>query len=429
METIDDKIKVSKEKLGLKIPCTLEILSPVHIGSGVKLAKNIDFNSDGNSITIVSQAELMQYLEDNPDELETFTKGNYKLSSLKKYSGGKKYYFQNKWTNEIFEFESDGNGTPYIPGSSLKGAIRTIIIKKLFDGLSQEKKNNVLSQINNSPSKKEWAADSLLKELLGSDSNHNLMRMIQVFDIYFPSVELSKVVILSLTSTNGTSYGWKKMGPGMPNVALNQNPTSLIVESLPVGEKSNFSIHIDDFLSQNEVAKNTLHFDKVNLGELCILINEYSRLKLNDEKTFFSGLQSPQILSDVIKEIENIIAYIPKKNSPTEKTEFVIRMSWGIGWKGMTGDYLSADWLEKFRRNRNYKMTKHPDFPIYPKTRKIVFDDDTPKYLTGWVKIRLNDFIQKKEILEKSEPNKENLSGSLDLSKLSQLGRIAKKKK
>ena len=74
MEIIDDKIKLSKEKLGLKIPCTLEILSPVHIGSGVKLAKDIDFFNDGNSITIVSQAELMQYLEDNPDELDSFSR-------------------------------------------------------------------------------------------------------------------------------------------------------------------------------------------------------------------------------------------------------------------------------------------------------------------------------------------------------------------
>ena len=268
----------------------------------------------------------------------------------------------------------------------------------MFDGLSLEKQNNILSQINKSPSKKESAAEILMKDLLGIDPNHNLMRMIQVFDIHFPSVELSKVVILSLTSTNGTSYGWKKMGQGNPNVTLNQNPTSLIVESLPAGEKSNFSIHIDDFLSQNEVAKDSLHFDKVNLGGLCKFINDYSRSKLNEEKSFFSRLKSPQILLEVIKELENLIANIPKINSPAEKTEFVIRMSWGIGWKGMTGDYLNAEWLEKFRRNGYFKMTKHPDFPIYPKTRKIVFDDDIPKYLTGWVKIRLNDFIKKKEI-------------------------------
>ncbi len=43
MSTIDDKIKSAKQKLGEKIPCSIEVLTPVHIGSGVKLAEGIDF--------------------------------------------------------------------------------------------------------------------------------------------------------------------------------------------------------------------------------------------------------------------------------------------------------------------------------------------------------------------------------------------------
>jgi CRISPR-associated protein Csm5 len=325
--------------------------------------------------------------------LDVFTKCNYKLSSLRNFHGGNKYYIHNKWTNEIFEFEKDGNGHPYIPGSSLKGAIRTIIFKKLFDELSPAKQNDLLSRINNSNPRKEFASEPLMKELFGKDPNHNLMRLLQVYDIPFSSFELSKVFILSLTNPNGTTYGWKKMGAGMPNVTLNQDPTSLIIESLPVGGKSAFSIHIDDFLSGNVVAKNTLGFNKLNLGELSIMINRYSKLKLNDEKVFFAGLKKPQFLPEVLAGIENIKSHIPKENSPMEKTEFVIRMSWGSSWKGMTGDYLSSEWLEKFRRNRNFKFTKHPDFPIYPKTRKIIFEDDIPKYLTGWVKVRINDIM------------------------------------
>ena len=30
-----------------------------------------------------------------------------------------------------------------------------------------------------------------------------------------------------------------------------------------------------------------------------------------------------------------------------------------------------------------------PGFSIFPKTRKIVFEDEQPSYLTGWIKVKL----------------------------------------
>jgi len=418
METIDDKIKKSKDYLGLKIPCSLEVLTPIHIGSGVKLAKDIDFISDRNSASIVSQAELMQYLEDNPDELNTFINGGYKLSSLKRCPNGIKYSLQKTRIFEIFQFERNGNGQPYIPGSSLKGAIRTVILKNLFDALPPQRKLDLLNEVNQVRSQKEWAADSLIKVLIGKNPNHNMMRMIQVFDINFSTLELSKVLLLSLTNADCSTFGWKKLAQGMPNVSLKEDPTPLIVESLPIGAKSDFSLHIDDFLVKNDVAKNTLKFVVFNLAGLSSLINTYSRNALLKEKEFFSKLNTARTLNNVLKEIENVFANIPKEGSAEEKTEFVIRMSWGSGWKGMTGDFLETKWIDIFRKK--YRQGKFLNegtiFPIFPKTRKIVFEDDIPKYLPGWIKVKLNDKIVNQEIEERfSKPKfaEDDIAGRL----------------
>ncbi len=53
----------------------------------------------------------------------------------------------------------------------------------------------------------------------------------------------------------------------------------------------------------------------------------------------------------------------------------------------MTGDFLDENWLNIFRQK--YRLGKQ-NFP-FPKTRRIVFEDDEPKYLTGWIKVKLNE--------------------------------------
>ena len=64
--TFEELINESKSKLGLKIPCSIEILTPVHIGSGVKLTEGIDFVKTDHSVEIIPQSELMEYLKNNP---------------------------------------------------------------------------------------------------------------------------------------------------------------------------------------------------------------------------------------------------------------------------------------------------------------------------------------------------------------------------
>lgn len=407
MTTIEERIKAAKQKLGEKIPCSIEVLTPVHVGSGVKLTEEIDFIKSQYSVHIVPQSELIKYLEENPDELKRFIDGEYKLSALKRIPEGKKYNISIGRTSEINEFERNGNGKPYIPGSSIKGAIRTILIKKRFDELSTNEKNDLLKRVTNK--KKEWASEPIVKQLLGDNSNNNLMRVLEVFDAVFDNLELVKVLILSLTNESGTSYGWKQLW-NRQNTTNSNQASQIIAETLPIGSISYFSISLNSFLFNNQTAQSILQFNESSLKEinnLRVEINNYSKQKLEKEKEFFEKLTSPKKLNSVIKEIDTLLDKI--KN--LSQDELILRISWGSGWKAMTGDFLDQNWLNTFRRN--YRLGK-TDFPIFPKTRKIVFEDNMPKYLTGWIKIKLNDVGT---MISSNEKSSENQVDSMELLK------------
>lgn len=412
MAQIEEVIKNSKKVIGEKIPCSIEVLSPVHIGSGVKLAKDIDFTYTNDTVTIVPQSELMNYLEQNPDEMQKFIEGGYKLEKLTIGSLGKKYPINGERVFDISEFERNGFGKPYIPGSSIKGSLRTIILKQVFDDLEENEKQNLLGLVNNP--KKEWASEPIVKKIFGEDSNHNLMRTLEIFDAEFEDVDLLKVLILSLTNDQGTSFGWKQMSRPPKNVDNPKYATSIFVEALPTGSKGYFSISLSNFLFNNPTAQSELKFSETslsNINSLISTINKYSIEKLNSEKKFFENLNSSKKLNELINHIKLLI----DEHSKLKADEFMMRLSWGSGWKGMTGDFINdldkdekIKWIEFFRKK--YQMGKR-DFPIFPKTRRIVFEDDKPKYLTGWIKVKLND--TKPKDFKKSDIHK-NVKSEID---------------
>ncbi len=431
---VDERITNSKKVLGEKLKCSLEVLSPVHIGSGRKLAAGIDFMKTDYSVNIVPQSELLTYLEKNPDEMENFIKGNYKLDALNKIPEGRTYYLQIGRTSEIVEFERNGFGKPYIPGSSIKGAIRTILLKKRLDELSDNERAKLFSSLKREIEKKlknkprlrnEWASQDLLKKIFGKNSNENLMRVLEVFDAEFNELDLDIIYIISLTSNDGTRFGWKNLRnrKNVPNI---ENATQIVAETLPIGSKTSFSLVLNKFLFNNNTANQLLNFSEDALKEFANLaktVNKYSIEYLGKEKKFFEKLRRPQELSSLIQEIENLISIIDS----CKENEMVLRISWGGGWKSMTGDYLNDKWLNYFRSV--YRLGKE-GFKIFPKTRRIIFDDDTPKYPAGWVKISLSqdNVINNKPATQNSEDNKSD-TAELDLSKLSNLGRVTKLKK
>lgn len=132
----------------------LYTLAPVHIGSGVKVTSKESIQENGEYY-FPEMDKLYLFLEKNhPASLPTFeqylldsgSKTNKRKSRLidflndqkikERDFGGFKIKQNNlvERLNEVSLFARDGLGRRYIPGSSLKGAIRTILESEYFRG-------------------------------------------------------------------------------------------------------------------------------------------------------------------------------------------------------------------------------------------------------------------------------------------------------
>ncbi|WP_321970914.1 type III-A CRISPR-associated RAMP protein Csm5 [Paratractidigestivibacter sp.] len=132
-----------------------ETAGPVHIGNGNRYGKK-DYYASGNDIVVLDTRKFTslldarqidrycEFLGNGRDELQDFLQGNpdmrklaeksvaYKVDSpLAQAPGGSGH------RHDVWEFVKDPYGNPYVPGSSVKGMLRTaILLNMLLDDRS-----------------------------------------------------------------------------------------------------------------------------------------------------------------------------------------------------------------------------------------------------------------------------------------------------
>ena len=176
---------------------TLRTLAPVHIGSGEKYTAREYIRENGSfyfpDMTIFYKRllkahrasvfeEFLQGSKNTSKRLQDFCQkqnitergfGGYHIQET-----GLEREGQSGETNEIVKFMRDSYGCPYIPGSSLKGAIRTILMNTKwkndnFIAPKGDEKNGNLENKDVIPWKpvKDVPFDSLFNEIRVSDSH------------------------------------------------------------------------------------------------------------------------------------------------------------------------------------------------------------------------------------------------------------------
>lgn len=389
--------------------------SPVHVSSGNPLVKGLDyFPANGRTWIIernkleaelvINEKALIEFSEGSTLEIqEIATKHNLNLKNIVKTS-----YAGMAIADEMYEFIRDGRGKPYLPGSSIKGALRTALLWSIYTKFDSETKSSLLSDVLSTRDRR-FASQSILETSLNLDrqklrkysSNHNLMRVFHVADAYFTEndVEFSDVRVFNLS--NETNGGWKNF-PEKRNEKDYQKATQLATETLRIGAYASLDFHFDDFLLESSYANKDANFsgyrDTINtLPELC---NQYAIYQIDLQRAFAEKYQVNELLS-YYSELENLLENLPSG-------DFLLRMGWGSGWQGMTGNlYEDETELESIRKKFNLgKITrtcpkcgsknlkrdfKRKDyffcrgcknltietevstdiFPVFPKTRKV----------------------------------------------------------
>ncbi|PMP61274.1 MAG: type III-A CRISPR-associated RAMP protein Csm5 [Sulfurihydrogenibium sp.] len=375
--------------------CSLEILSPTHIGNGNKLnnwnysydekqkiLKVYDFDKVVQSLKDDKQrlSQLISSIKRNPhyQDLTNFLKQDIKPLYTLNVSGSLKRRGKdgNLEFKEVWEFIKV-NSNPYIPGSEIKGAIRTAILyhmlknneslkqellkglKKLFEDL---KKLQDETQREKEKKKLKSRAQQILEELENKvfsegskDGKKDFMRFISVSDTKPKNPEEALYVCdIKIINTSRSFF----------------DPHEL----LKVGQKFEFRLDIlwDD-LYRNYIVKD---FNFKSFKDIQAVCNEFANDLINHEIEFFSENVYGKEKVD-IKKVVDFYKGLKEK----AKNGFLLRLGKHQGFLSLTVNLIVKHSDENLFKSI-YPLLVHRGYGNNPaKSRKLTFNDEP----LGWV--------------------------------------------
>lgn len=159
-----------------EIELELEVASPLHIGSGDVLGRE-DLIFGGETAFV---PDIDAYFRDNPDQIETFVTAMERGEPVSDFiTDPSRYarYTLRPWVSEsslgnseVAVAMKDAQARPFIPGSTIKGFVRTALAARALSGGGQS-----LDSLD------DWAVDDLFR-LDQNDPMHDFLRCLTVRD-------------------------------------------------------------------------------------------------------------------------------------------------------------------------------------------------------------------------------------------------------
>jgi CRISPR type III-A-associated RAMP protein Csm5 len=263
---------------------------------------------------------------------------------------------------------------PYIPGSSIKGALRTVLAERMFVEREQPvTTKDVLD--NRGRVDARWADDKLEQEMFGPDQNRDMMRAILVGD----SEPSNGPPALEVTGTYSINYQGRLQFKQGYFVAL---------ETLAPGVKLSGDMSLDLFLF-GAAAKERLGFsrDAEWLGEIVRHCNEHAQVLIEEEIEFYREYGPSQLAT--------FYNNLRKRLGALAEGECLLQMSWGTGWMAKTlGPALAKQEAFPEIREMFGQTMKRRDTEVFPKTRRLVVggrEHREPVEPMGWVLLSLKE--------------------------------------
>ena len=390
---------------------SFKTLTPLHIGSGEQLVNGVDFYYDKKNKKIhkIRPETVLEIIGENqvPQWTNLVSEGKnifVELPMLKdRINQAEQLSYEtlpvDPTVNEIkkeyyFEFiRNKLTGNPIIPGSTIKGAIRTAYIRKLLFNdqhfkeyfLHQLKK--LITSYNTEYNKKrkkdllknfERSIENKISQLVSKTTNkreivqNDIFKFIQIADV---ELDINALYVLNFQTLDYFRKGW--------DIKHSLTQTKEVIEA-----SGEIRIKIDKRFWE----KNTLDLKKVD--DLFNLIHEhfkkltefeYDDFEKNLKTNKFSDMELGSQIVESLKEI---------KDHFNDENQIIIRMASGSGWNFMTGrwakdiipenndddddewDFLVDNLLRRQERNS-----------FFPKTRRITSTNTFP----GFISLKIKD--------------------------------------
>ena len=362
----------------------IETLSSVHIGNGSFLQKGSDFIVDGNSVYVLSMDKLGALMGADPAIIQQWTEAINKGESESFIKSRMKDvpYIQfakrridsianfNQTNGTLKECMHDGFGRPYIPGSSIKGAIRTVVMstiarEQIGEKLKRENKEKWIKIIKEME-KKLLHFDTGEKSKKKDSPSNDLFRYFSTGDAYFDKGVEIAINQMNLNITR--------------NDSLLDRRKQQVVEVIKKGVSSQFRMKVADEFYQ----KTDIH----DLQHLFNLINNHTYNLLCDEIEFWDKGEGANYKGkdQYLDRLEDILDVI----DACQPNECVIRIGQASGWRFITGAWLEEIDPIFFKKVitplcRPKNKEHYAQYP-FPKSRRI----DSDSNVLGFVKLIIN---------------------------------------
>lgn len=354
--------------------CKIETLTPCHIGSGGRLIKDIDFVTNDGRIGIVSPEKIYTLLGDGGidmwcnaierrDSIWDVIKTRQPNACLED-ACSRTMDTYGAICNELGE-QVASNGVPYIPGSSIKGAIVSAIVGECRQDIKlpsniRNKNNNIAEQLLVKPTEKKG-------KIVYDPTNSNL-RFLRVGDAYFDGAATIAIQSISLNLRERES--------------IIDDKATMLVECIDKDCETTFDLQLlSDYHAKcgNEVPP--LLKALQSESHLFHTMNSHTRRLLDEEKAFWREQKDRKYYHiDTDREQEELDDYIDYVDAVIDHCkccangkEAILRIGYGSGWKFMTGGWFEKDngrWddIVDITRPKNEEKYYQYDFP---KTRRI----------------------------------------------------------
>ncbi len=388
-------------KLKTVIEAELEVLTPLHISSGEILVP-ADIVSDEDYFVRIDAEKLIETYADDEKALHELESARF---SLQKFFEDRQLYVDDfmlyqleartrrsvRYDSPLHAFARKGaNYTPYIPGSSVKGAFLSGLLwafnqQARTDDDKWTSKRLEKALRKSMPKLDPFVNDSrLLNLILSKESAFFAQHPFRVIDAPFKNEDLGvfATALFNCDKPDGSGYHWKSFRK-KATTDFKQIDFSLI-EAVKPGAVIPIKIIVDEFaLKQRkfgEVAKRFVQDETLNFSALASAMFELAYNTLWFEKEFFEKTGHRKLFN-VALDLCNLASEIAEN---PESSEIIFRFGWGINYHGLTG-FL---WGEDIVRELKLAKVNYKDFP-FPKSRHIVFDGQKEVGTPGWVKMRI----------------------------------------
>lgn len=435
---------------------TIHCLSPVHVGTGRQFTKFDGVYHERRWYMIDLDRVLMRGVDANAlarDMSErAFTWSAWLQERAIAPSDVSAYDLpcpQDPEETPIREAVKDVYGKPYLPGSSIKGAIRTAILwhllrgdverldcvrryvqlclkaMEIFERLSErrafdrpEEHRAALAEIfrvrddeaaalqrtlyralnvDERRLANEWSMFRQRLQRLGRSREWLAQPLERALLGRDPNHDLLRALQVSDTLPVGLDrlavglvWTYTQRGARLVEKREEDGEYKVFAEWLAPETTLEFELRTDDFLF-TDIAEAELHFrgeKEEALRQLARTCNDYARAVISTERTFFDegGLRS---LADFYAELEAML-------DDLAEGAFLLNLGWGGGWEMKTvGDLLRRTLSpEEFvQLRRQYQLGEDPKThridpeALFPHTRRIAYEGGAPMYPLGWVRV------------------------------------------